>query len=271
MILERAERRLKEEAQVQEQRQKYEADRIERVKMRAKQRAPGLDADGAILQPTQLAAATAKGISPSSDNVFTPPSTASMLSSTSASGGVVSNLDQSLNGGSLGALNQQQAPRKPLNYLEFEHGLPPPNPWDVVGVSSDADDISQLMEVMGVRPPGSLLPLSQYPSPTPASSISLSSTPSYFPQPPRPTSTSPASAGSPPKPISSSITPIIPPKVSAVVPPPVPPAPVQQQNSILLTQEGRELCDLMLSMGFEKEGVTFAISTYGLDHETVKQ
>ncbi|KAJ3163593.1 hypothetical protein HDU86_000176 [Geranomyces michiganensis] len=142
----------------QEKLDKLDADRREWEKRQA----PGLAADGRIMQPTAAIAAVSSASSsplpPASDALTaaanssnqprmpTPSSLASEHSGTPS---------PSCNGSSLASrpLLQEPAPVKKkggLDYLEFEQGLPPPDPWRT---QDDDDDLRMLKEVMSTPDP----------------------------------------------------------------------------------------------------------------------
>ncbi|KND05196.1 uncharacterized protein SPPG_00856 [Spizellomyces punctatus DAOM BR117] len=133
---------------------KLEADKL------AKQRrqAPGLAVDGEIMQPTSASSSPAalgrtdlKLKTPSP----IPPLDASALNSHgrlseqegNRLAGSVSSLSDSGRSGSNPSVADSARKHPGIDYLEFEQGLPPPDPWRT---EDDDDDLRMLKEVMGV-------------------------------------------------------------------------------------------------------------------------
>ncbi|KAJ3288451.1 hypothetical protein HK104_008169 [Borealophlyctis nickersoniae] len=146
-VIEEAERAIQaaaaEKAALEERARREEAERKERERKKA----PGLEDN--ILQPipaTGSPVGLRKEIASKSPSPTQP-------SATSESGG------DKVNSASVGPVSTWKTKKNPhIDYLEFEHGLAPPDPWD----TREEDDLQMLREVMGGSgPPASVPPQPQ--------------------------------------------------------------------------------------------------------------
>ncbi|TPX51065.1 hypothetical protein SeMB42_g01431 [Synchytrium endobioticum] len=164
-------------------------------------RAPGLNLEGEILQPMPsscAAAALALAIAGRSSSVDSLGCSSSNADGANNDGNtVVPTLSPPIGASDAesgsGPLNTEKASRKPTNFslLDFEHGLAPPDPWDLVKKTDE--ELSDLNTVFGgsARPSSAnntggrlYAPLSQSPSPsTDASSPPRFSTNPRIPTP----------------------------------------------------------------------------------------
>ncbi|TPX35790.1 hypothetical protein SmJEL517_g01895 [Synchytrium microbalum] len=131
--------------------QQAELQRKERQTREAQRRAPGLNLEGEILQPTVL-----PGTSPSTKIGL---GLAGMGRSTSidsvgdssAANRIIRNMSPPIgsdDGNSDASTDtNNNTSRKPFNFQEFEHGLAPPDPWDVA--KKPDEELSDLNAVFG--------------------------------------------------------------------------------------------------------------------------
>ncbi|KAJ3092235.1 hypothetical protein HK102_009549 [Quaeritorhiza haematococci] len=136
----------KEDAAAEERRKVVEATRREKEREQARQRAPGLS-EGLILQPTPVIAKTSSngqigGGGPSSSTtgstLTTVKSPSPMPKSSMTDGAAETN-----------SLNRPGKRNLGLNFLEFEQGLAPPDPWDTPQTIND--DLNQLRDVISAE------------------------------------------------------------------------------------------------------------------------
>ncbi|KAI8590789.1 hypothetical protein BDZ88DRAFT_450741 [Geranomyces variabilis] len=155
-VLEEAERfaqqLAKQAAARQEKLDKLSADRREWEKRQA----PGLATDGRIMQPTAVTAVSTSPLPPAAASEGLAASSQPRMATPSSLASDHSVSPSPSRAGSSATSHprlQEAAPVKKkggLDYLEFEQGLPPPDPWRT---EDDDDDLRMLKEVMSAPDP----------------------------------------------------------------------------------------------------------------------